>query len=169
MYKTSFWGVLTSLVAFVLKAVAFFCFIQPLAHFPAQAFGFDMRQASISQQLPFLPSLWAAIFFLILGILQYFCIIYVTLTSAFVQSIGLIEPKRKCVLLCLSLPSALWWCFAWQLVFYCGQKKGLLTRFLRPYFAHSNLHGPFAFWMMGCTALTQSHYGRSHISNTFAS
>lgn len=107
MYKTSFWGVLTSLVAFVLKAVAFFCFIQPLAHFPAQAFGFDMRQASISQQLPFLPSLWAAIFFLILGILQYFCIIYVTLTSAFVQSIGLIEPKRKCVLLCLSLPSAL--------------------------------------------------------------
>lgn len=92
-----------------------------------------------------------------------------TLTSAFVQSIGLIEPKRKCILLCLSLPSALWWCFAWQLVFYCGQKKGLLTRFLRPYFAHSNLHGPFAFWMTGCTALTQSHYGHSHISNTFAS
>lgn len=92
-----------------------------------------------------------------------------TLTSAFVQSIGLIEPKRKCILLCLSLPSALWWCFAWQLVFYCGEKKGLLTRFLRPYFAHSNLHGPFAFWMTGCTALTQSHYGHSHISNTFAS
>lgn len=129
-----------------------------------------MRQACISQQLPFFALFVGCNIFFNFGdftiFLYYLCDSDFCLCAKYWPNwaekkmhFALLEFAQCIVMvLCVAVSVLLW-----------SEKKGLLTRFLRPYFAHSNLHGPFAFWMTGCTALTQSHYGHSHISNTFAS
>lgn len=135
MYKTSFWGVLTCFVDLVLELLPF---LHSHLHFPAQAYGVLVCYA-VSRHKPaatYLHSIRGLQIFVTLGFYNILAL-FMWLTSAFVQSICHVKlfallrfMQCTMMVLCVAVSILLW-----------QEKMGLLTRFLRPYFAHSHLHG----------------------------
>lgn len=135
MYKTSFWGVLTCFVDLVLELLPF---LHSHLHFPAQAFSVLVCYA-VSSHKPaatYLHSIRGLQIFVTLGFYNILAL-FMWLTSAFVQSICHVKlfallrfMQCTMMVLCVAVSILLW-----------QEKMGWLTRFSRPYFAHSHLHG----------------------------